>query len=160
MPLCRNEVCWFIVIRGLIEVMQRNNWLLKRCAEHFLFCKSADKYLFHSGSTEVSVLYCCSVMQPVEAFLLLIASSPFGPQGATLTFRLKTHVSHITPTVSIHPSVQTVTLFNVKADSFHHLAVKPFPWKCWSMDATGVECDNDEVHLQRLYDYRWAGFCK
>lgn len=64
---------------------------------HFVF--------FPSGSAEVSVLYSCSVMQPMEASLLLVSSSPFGLQGATLTFRLKTHVSHISPTVSISPSI-------------------------------------------------------
>lgn len=54
----------------------------------------------------MSVLYTCSVMQPMEAFLLLISSSPFGLQGATLTFRLKTHVSHIAATVSISQSIR------------------------------------------------------
>ncbi|XP_054479802.1 cilia- and flagella-associated protein 47-like [Anoplopoma fimbria] len=53
------------------------------------------------ASTELSVQYSCSVMQPGEAALLLIPSSPFGLCGTTLTFNLKTHVSHITPTNTV-----------------------------------------------------------
>ncbi|XP_071320696.1 cilia- and flagella-associated protein 47-like isoform X2 [Trachinotus anak] len=49
-------------------------------------------------STELTVQYSCSFLQPMEAVLLLISSSACGPRGATLAFNIKTHVSHITPT--------------------------------------------------------------
>ncbi|XP_056226909.1 cilia and flagella-associated protein 47-like [Seriola aureovittata] len=54
------------------------------------------------ASTELTVQYSCSFLQPMEAVLLLISSSPVGLRGVTtLTFNLKTHVSHITPTNTV-----------------------------------------------------------
>nr|XP_046237666.1 cilia- and flagella-associated protein 47-like [Scatophagus argus] len=53
------------------------------------------------ASTELTVQYSCSFMQPMEAVLLLISSCPFGLCGTTLAFNLKTHVSHITPTNTV-----------------------------------------------------------
>ncbi|XP_044044267.1 cilia- and flagella-associated protein 47-like isoform X3 [Siniperca chuatsi] len=53
------------------------------------------------ASTELTVQFNCSFMQPMEAVLLLISSSPFGLYGTTLAFNLKTHVSHITPTNTV-----------------------------------------------------------
>ncbi|XP_051283893.1 cilia- and flagella-associated protein 47-like isoform X2 [Dicentrarchus labrax] len=50
------------------------------------------------ASTELTIHFSCSFMQPMEAVLLLISNSPFGLRGTTLAFNLKTHVSHITPT--------------------------------------------------------------
>ncbi|XP_042368969.1 cilia- and flagella-associated protein 47-like isoform X1 [Plectropomus leopardus] len=52
-------------------------------------------------STELTVQFSCSNMQPMKAVLLLNSKSPFGPCGSTLTFNLKTHVSHITPTNTV-----------------------------------------------------------
>ncbi|XP_039998194.1 cilia- and flagella-associated protein 47-like [Xiphias gladius] len=49
------------------------------------------------ASTELTVQYSCSFLQPMEAVLLLISSSAFGLRGTTLAFNLKTHVSHIRP---------------------------------------------------------------
>ncbi|XP_045909360.1 cilia- and flagella-associated protein 47-like isoform X3 [Micropterus dolomieu] len=53
------------------------------------------------ASTELTVQFSCSFMQPMHAVLLLISSSPFGLYGTTLAFNLKTHVSHITPTNTV-----------------------------------------------------------
>ncbi|XP_026157201.1 cilia- and flagella-associated protein 47-like isoform X2 [Mastacembelus armatus] len=50
------------------------------------------------ASTELTILYSCSFLQSIEAVLLLISKSTSGLHGTTLTFSLKTHVSHITPT--------------------------------------------------------------
>ncbi|XP_031708292.1 cilia- and flagella-associated protein 47 [Anarrhichthys ocellatus] len=50
---------------------------------------------------ELTVQFSCVVMQPMEAALLLIPSSPFGLCGTTLAFNLKTRVSHITPTNTV-----------------------------------------------------------
>nr|XP_019960026.1 PREDICTED: cilia- and flagella-associated protein 47 isoform X1 [Paralichthys olivaceus] len=52
-------------------------------------------------STDLTVQYHCSFLQPMEAVLLLISSSTFGLSATTLAFNLKTHVSHITPTKTV-----------------------------------------------------------
>ncbi|XP_059183828.1 cilia- and flagella-associated protein 47-like [Centropristis striata] len=76
----------------------------------FLFGEDAHLFSLPGGSSvtipskvsaEVSVEVSCSFMQPVEAFLVLISSSPCGYYGRTLTFKLKTHVSRITPTNTV-----------------------------------------------------------
>ncbi|XP_027147601.1 cilia- and flagella-associated protein 47 isoform X2 [Larimichthys crocea] len=53
------------------------------------------------ASTELTVQFSCSFMQPMEAVLLLISSSPYGLHSTTLAFHLKTHVSQITPTSTV-----------------------------------------------------------
>ncbi|XP_044200977.1 cilia- and flagella-associated protein 47-like isoform X2 [Thunnus albacares] len=52
-------------------------------------------------STELTVQYSCSFLQPMEAVLLLISSSASCLRASTLTFSLKTHVSHIIPTNTV-----------------------------------------------------------
>ncbi|XP_061554921.1 cilia- and flagella-associated protein 47-like [Phycodurus eques] len=52
------------------------------------------------GSTDLTVQHCCSFLQPKEAVLLLISISASGLHGATLTFKVNTCVSQITPTKS------------------------------------------------------------
>ncbi|XP_034461453.1 cilia- and flagella-associated protein 47-like [Hippoglossus hippoglossus] len=53
------------------------------------------------ASTELTVQYRCSFLQPMEAVLLLISTSTFGLSATTLAFNLKTHVRHITPTKTV-----------------------------------------------------------
>ncbi|XP_074521086.1 cilia- and flagella-associated protein 47-like [Halichoeres trimaculatus] len=53
------------------------------------------------ASTEVTVQYRCSFMQPKEAVLLLISSPPVGLCSTTLCFNLKTHVTHVKPTKTV-----------------------------------------------------------
>lgn len=63
---------------------------------------------FRRAATELEIQYNCSFLQPMEAVLLLMSSPAYGLRGTTLAFRLKTRVSHITPTVStIYPSLPT-----------------------------------------------------
>ncbi|CAK6965505.1 LOW QUALITY PROTEIN: cilia and flagella-associated protein 47-like [Scomber scombrus] len=52
------------------------------------------------ASTQLTVQYRCSFLQPMEAVLLLISSSAC-LRATTLTFSLKTHVSQITPTNTV-----------------------------------------------------------
>lgn len=56
---------------------------------------------FFRASADLSVQYRCFVLQPMTAALLLLSASPFGLPCATMAFRLKTRVSHITAVVSI-----------------------------------------------------------
>ncbi|XP_058470520.1 cilia- and flagella-associated protein 47-like [Solea solea] len=76
----------------------------------FLFGKNAHLFSLPRGSIvsippkasrELTVQYCCSFMQPMEAVLLLVSSPAFRVQATTLTYNLKTQVSHITPTNSV-----------------------------------------------------------
>ncbi|KAM7365486.1 hypothetical protein PAMP_016406 [Pampus punctatissimus] len=53
------------------------------------------------ASTELSIQYSCSFLQPMEAVILLISSSASGMHATTLAFSLKTQVSHITPTNTV-----------------------------------------------------------
>ncbi|KAM9828926.1 cilia- and flagella-associated protein 47-like isoform 1-T1 [Syngnathus typhle] len=54
-----------------------------------------------NASTDLTVQYSCSFLQPKEAVLLLISSSTSGLHGVTLTFKINTCVSQITPTESV-----------------------------------------------------------
>lgn len=74
---------------------------MERILEAKLFERCLLTGDFHRASTELTVQFSCSFMQPMEAVLLLISSSPYGLHSTTLAFHLKTHVSQITPTVSI-----------------------------------------------------------
>ncbi|XP_070786864.1 cilia- and flagella-associated protein 47-like [Enoplosus armatus] len=76
----------------------------------FLLGEDAHLFSLPGGSTvtippkasgELTVQFSCSFMQPMEAVLLLISSSPFGLYSTPLAFNLKTHVSHIAPTSSV-----------------------------------------------------------
>ncbi|XP_067349403.1 cilia and flagella-associated protein 47-like isoform X2 [Channa argus] len=53
------------------------------------------------ASSELTIQYSCSFLQPMEAVLLLISNSVFGLRGTTLAFNLRTQVSHITPTNTV-----------------------------------------------------------
>ncbi|XP_047432995.1 cilia and flagella-associated protein 47-like isoform X3 [Mugil cephalus] len=53
------------------------------------------------SSAELTVQFGCSFLQPMEAVLLLVSTSTFGLCRTTLTFGLKTHVTHITPTNTV-----------------------------------------------------------
>ncbi|KAM8722646.1 cilia- and flagella-associated protein 47-like isoform 1-T1 [Acanthopagrus schlegelii] len=53
------------------------------------------------ASTDLTVQFKCSFLQPMEAVLLLISSSSHGLHSTTLAFCLKTHVSQITPTKTV-----------------------------------------------------------
>ncbi|KAK5847639.1 hypothetical protein PBY51_016749 [Eleginops maclovinus] len=76
----------------------------------FIFGEDAHLFSLPNGSTvtvppqasaELAVQFSCSFIQPMEAVLLLISSSPSGLSSSTLAFNLKTHVSHITPTNTV-----------------------------------------------------------
>ncbi|XP_077461697.1 cilia- and flagella-associated protein 47-like isoform X1 [Stigmatopora argus] len=54
-----------------------------------------------NASTDLTIQYCSSFLQPKEAVLLLISTSTSARQGATLTFKVNTCVSQITPTKSV-----------------------------------------------------------
>ncbi|XP_033472251.2 cilia- and flagella-associated protein 47-like [Epinephelus lanceolatus] len=73
-------------------------FLLGEDAHFFCLPDGSSVTIPPKASTELTVQFSCFNMQPMEAVLLLISSSPFGLCGTTLTFNLKTHVSHITPT--------------------------------------------------------------
>ncbi|XP_062417325.1 cilia- and flagella-associated protein 47-like [Pungitius pungitius] len=50
------------------------------------------------GTSELTVRFCCSVMRPAKASLLLVPGSPLSLCSVlALAFNLKTHVSHVTP---------------------------------------------------------------
>ncbi|XP_056883896.1 cilia- and flagella-associated protein 47-like [Takifugu flavidus] len=51
-----------------------------------------------ASSAGLTILYHCSFIQPKEAYLLLVSSSPFGLQGSTLAFKLTTCINRITST--------------------------------------------------------------
>ncbi|XP_034533198.1 cilia- and flagella-associated protein 47-like isoform X2 [Notolabrus celidotus] len=53
------------------------------------------------ASTEVTVQYSCSFMEPKETALLLVSSPPVGLCSTTLCFNVRTHVSHIKPTKTV-----------------------------------------------------------
>ncbi|XP_077399924.1 cilia- and flagella-associated protein 47-like isoform X1 [Vanacampus margaritifer] len=54
-----------------------------------------------NASTDVTVQYCCSFLEPKEAVLLFISTSATGLHGTTLTFKVNTCVSQITPTKTV-----------------------------------------------------------
>ncbi|XP_055360929.1 cilia- and flagella-associated protein 47-like isoform X3 [Betta splendens] len=54
------------------------------------------------GKTEFNVQYSCSFLYPKEAVLLLTSTSAFGLHSSALAFKLKTHVSHITPNNTVN----------------------------------------------------------
>ncbi|XP_074483047.1 cilia and flagella-associated protein 47-like isoform X1 [Sebastes fasciatus] len=76
-------------------------FLLGEDAHHFSLPDGPTVTIPPKASTELTVHFSCSVMQPMEAVLLLVSSSPFGPCGTTLSFNLKTEISHITPTNTV-----------------------------------------------------------
>ncbi|TWW64046.1 Cilia- and flagella-associated protein 47 [Takifugu flavidus] len=57
-----------------------------------------DIQVEHMSSAGLTILYHCSFIQPKEAYLLLVSSSPFGLQGSTLAFKLTTCINRITST--------------------------------------------------------------
>ncbi|KAM9334135.1 cilia and flagella-associated protein 47-like [Symphorus nematophorus] len=76
-------------------------FLLGEDAHLFLLPDGSTVTIPPNASTEMKVQFSCSFMQPMEAVLLLVSSSPFGLRSTALAFSLKTHVSHITPTSNV-----------------------------------------------------------
>ncbi|XP_061692741.1 cilia and flagella-associated protein 47-like isoform X2 [Syngnathoides biaculeatus] len=66
------------------------------------------------GSTDLTVQYWCSFLQPKEAVLLLISTSASGLHGATLTFKVNTCVSQIVPTKTVKCKTPTYMLKVIK----------------------------------------------
>ncbi|XP_051915032.1 cilia- and flagella-associated protein 47-like isoform X1 [Hippocampus zosterae] len=75
--------------------------LLGRDATQFSLPDGSAVTIPPTASTDLTVQYCCSFLQPKEAILLLISTSASGLHGTTLTFKVDTCVSQITPTKSV-----------------------------------------------------------
>ncbi|KAM9328460.1 cilia- and flagella-associated protein 47-like [Pholidichthys leucotaenia] len=66
------------------------------------------------SSTEVTVHFRCSFLQPMEAVLLFVSCFGSGLSSATLAFKLETHISHITPTKTIKCTSQCYQLKEIQ----------------------------------------------
>ncbi|XP_047187260.1 cilia and flagella-associated protein 47-like isoform X2 [Scophthalmus maximus] len=76
-------------------------FLLGEDAHLFSVPDGSTLTILPKASAELTVQHRCSFLRPVEAVLLLISSSAAALRATTLSFNLRTHVSHITTTNSV-----------------------------------------------------------
>ncbi|XP_057679008.1 cilia- and flagella-associated protein 47-like isoform X2 [Corythoichthys intestinalis] len=100
--------------------------LLGQDAKLFSVADGSTVTISPNGSTDLTIQYCSSFLQPKEAVLLLISTSTSARHGATLTFKVNTCISQIIPTKSVRcktpcyvlkvVQVPITNTYNVEAD--------------------------------------------